>query len=411
MAGVLVFSACKDDEETVEPTLAVSSITTTDGTDLYGSTSATTVGTDQNIIIGFSSTVNASSLTNVKLKNGENTVASSVTASGSSVTIDPTEPLFGGTIYTVQINGVSSTDGATSGNVSASFTTAGIGLGSVPQAANQRMYLQLNNNVVDVTGNATTGFTQLEYTTDRFGVENSAAYFGGSFGAPGTGDIVELSGDNFLFPSMTYSLWIKIDHADYPEGQSKRVFGIGVERGYFLELGDNGVAWMKVATSHEVDPDPANIHYATSWSDNINGGGNTDDLTLVNYTGSISNDIMTSNDWHQIVMSYNAESTMKSIYVDGTLIAQYNLSWNSDPAFEYNMKDLAFNDLNGPDPVVGLDKSLALGFTSTRANTATGWSLYENEQNTFKGGMDDFRIWNVALTQEQVGTLYTAEKP
>ncbi|NEN24598.1 hypothetical protein G3O08_13905 [Cryomorpha ignava] len=410
MAGVLVFSACKDDD-TEDPTLAVSSITTTDGTDLYGATSATTVGTDQNILIGFSGTINGSTLGNVKLKNGDNTVASSVTASGSTVTIDPTEPLFGGTVYTVQINGVQSTDGATSGNVSTSFTTAGIGLGTAPQAGNQRMYLQLNGNVVDVTGNAAAGFTQVSYTTDRFGNENSAAYFGGSFGAPGTGDIVELSGDNFLFPSMTYSLWVKIDHADYPEGQSKRVFGIGVERGYFLELGDNGVAWMKVATSHEVSPDPANISFATSWSDNINGGGNTDDLTLVNYTGSISNDIMTSNDWHQIIMSYNAETTMKSIYVDGTLIAQYNLSWNSDPTFEYNMKDMAFNDLSGIEPVVGLDKTLALGFTSSRANTATGWSIYTNEQNTYKGSMDDFRIWNVALTPEQASGLYTAEKP
>lgn len=410
MAGVLVFSACKKDS-TPDPTVGVSSIKTTDGTDLYGATSATSVGTDQNILIGFSAAVDPNTLGSVKLKNGENTVASSVTASGSTVTIDPTDALFGGTIYTVEVNGVKSTDGASAGNVSTTFTTSGIGLGTAPQAGNQRMYLQLNGNVVDVTGNATAGFTQLSYTSDRFGNPNSAAYFGGSVGAPGTGDIVELSGDNFLFPSMTYSVWIKIDHADYPEGGGKRVFGIGAERGYFLEFGDNGVAWMKVATSHEVQPDPSNIHFATSWSDNINGGGNTDDLTVVNYSGSISNDIMTSNDWHQIVMAYNAESTIKSVYVDGTLIAQYHLDWNTDPSFEYNMKDMAYNDLDGTNPVVGLDKTLTLGFTSSRANTATSWSIYANEQNTFKGSMDDFRIWDLGLTLEQVSALYDAEKP
>ncbi len=406
MAGVLVFTACKDDDEdTKDPTLSVTSITTSDGTDLYGATNATKVATNQNIIIGFSATINPSTLGNVKLKNGDNTVASSVTASGSTVTINPTDALYGGTSYKVEISGVKSTDGGTSGTVSTTFTTTGVGLGSAPEASSQRMYLQLNGNVLDITGNATAGFTQVSYTTDRFGNPGSAAYFGGSFDAPGTGDIVELSGDNFLFPSMTYSLWVKIDHADYPEGQSKRVFGIGVERGYFLEFGDNGIAWMKVATSHKVDPDPGNIGYATSWSDNINGGGNTDDVTVINYQGSISDDIMTSNVWHQIV------STMKSVYIDGNLIAKYHLSWNSDPTFEYNMKEMAFNDLSGTDPVEGLDKSLALGFTSTKANTATGWSIYNDEQNTFKGAMDDFRIWDLSLTQEQVTALYNAEKP
>ncbi len=411
IAGLVVFSSCNnDDSEDTPPGLTINSMKTSDGTDLYGATNATGVGLDQSVVIVFSAAVDATSLAAVAIMNGSTAVAASVTASGSTVTIDPTDNLFGGTIYTVKVQGVKSTAGATASTVNVNFTTSGIGLGTAPQAGNQRMYLQLNGNIVDVTGNATSEFVQVTYAADRFGNPNSAANFGGSVGAVGTGDIVELSGDNFLFPSMTYSLWVKIDHADYPLGGGKRVFGIGAERGYFLEFGDNGVAWMKVATSHEVNPDPGNINYATAWGDNINGGGNVGDATLVNYQGSISNDIMTSNNWHQIVMAYDAITATKSIYVNGTLITQYNLSWNPDPGFLFNMKNLSFNDLDGANPVVGLDKTLTLGFTSSRANTSTGWSIYMNEQNTFKGVMDDFRIWDVALTQQQVLQLFDAEK-
>jgi len=60
---------------------------------------------------------------------------------------------------------------------SITFKTEGIGLGTAPQSASQVLYLQLNSDVVDLTGNATASFKQVSYTTDRFGKANGAANF------------------------------------------------------------------------------------------------------------------------------------------------------------------------------------------------------------------------------------------
>ncbi len=403
MAGVLVFSACKDDD-TEDPTLAVSSITTTDGTDLYGATSATTVGTDQNILIGFSGTINGSTLGNVKLKNGDNTVASSVTASGSTVTIDPTEPLFGGTVYTVQINGVQSTDGATSGNVSTSFTTAGIGLGTAPQANAQTTYFQFNGNYVDVVGTASKVMSQNTWVEDRFGEANGALMLNGST-APGNGDIVEFSGD-FVHESMTLSTWFKVDAADFVN--SILMFGVAVERGYFLEVGGD-LAWLKFATSHSVSPDPANHYFGTAWTD-PNGDGQMSDAVPFDYLGSIA-ELVGVPEWAQIVMSYDAATSIKSIYINGVLAMQVDL--DVDPTSEFQLGSLAIADkADGTgDAIPGINDNLALGYFCSPNNTATGWADYTTAENTFIGAIDDFRIWNVALTQEQITALYGAEKP
>ncbi len=73
------------------------------------------------------------------------------------------------------------------------------------------------------------------------------------------------------------------------------------------------------------------------------------------------------------------------------------------------MTDLAFGVSQDGNPVSGLVENLTLGYLASTANTATGWAIYSEATNTFKGGMDDFRLWNVALTGEQVNTLFNAE--
>ena len=403
MAGVIVFTGCKDDEEDA-PALAVNSIMSTDGTDLYGATSATSVGTDQSIIIGFSAAVNPNTIGNVALKNGDNTVASTVTASGSTVTIDPTESLFGGTAYTVQINGVQSTDGGSSGNVSTTFTTAGIGLGTAPQASAQTSYFQFNGNYVDVVGTASEVSSQNTWVEDRFGEANGALMLNGAT-APGNGDMVEFSGD-FVHDNMSLSTWFKVNPADFVG--SRPMFGCAVERGYFLEVGGD-IAWLKLATSHQISPDPANHYFGTAWTD-PNGDGQTSDAVPVDYLGSIS-ELVGVPEWAHLVMSYDAATSVKSIYVNGVLAMQVDL--DVDPTSEYQLGPLAIADqADGTgDPVPGISENLALGYFCAPGNTATGWADYATAENTFIGAIDDFRIWNVALTTEQVTALYDAEKP
>lgn len=403
MAGVIGFTACNDDEEEAPSTMSVSSITTTDGTDLYGATNASNVGTDQSVTIVFSAAVDATSLGSVGIYNGSTEVPSAVTASGSTVSIDPTESLFGGTIYTVKVEGVKSTDGATVATTNVNFTTAGIGLGTAPQASEQIMYLQLNGNYADVLGNANMANASNSWTVDRFGEADGAIWLDGAAGGPGTGDMVEFSGD-FINPSMTVSTWFKVNPADFPG--SLVMFGLAVERGFFLEVGGN-IEWLKFATSHKVSPDPGSHFFGTAWTD-PNGSGNVGDAILANYSGSIT-DLVTS-EWAHIVMTYDATTSIKSIYVNGTLARQDDLAW--DPTSEWNLGDLAIADqADGTgDPIAGIDPKLTLGYFCSAANTATGWADAANATNTFKGAMDDFRIWDVALTQQQVVQLFDAEK-
>lgn len=403
MAGVVAFSACSDDDEQAA-SMSVSSITTTDGTDLYGATSASSVGADQSVIIGFSEAVNGNTLSGVALKNGDNVVPASVTATGNTVTIDPNDALFGGTIYTVQINNVQSTDGATAGNVSANFTTSGVGLGSAPQAANQTLYLQFNGGIVDITGNATSdaNVEQVSYDVDRFGNANGAAYFNGAT-APGNGDIVVMKNAQFLHPSTSISCWFKVDYADFPNGTNRSLFGSGAKMGYFYELG-NDLAWMKLPTSHMVSPDPNMNSVGTAWNDVMNGSGSIGGNTLTNYTGSIS-DLVTNSVWHQMVMTYDNATSQKAVYIDGFAVATFDVNNNTDPGAEWNMTNMTYNI----DP--NLNTDLAIGFNSAPGNATDDWAIYSTAQNTFKGAMDDFRIWNVGLTAEQVTALYNAEKP
>ncbi len=407
LAGAVAFSACNNDDDEGTSTMTVNSITTTDGTNLYGATAAGDVALDQNILIGFSAPVNSATLGNVGLWTGGSEVNTTVTSSGSTVTITPTDDLFGGSLYTVRVEGVQSTGGATASTVEANFTTTGIGLGTAPASTNQTLYLQFNGSITDVTGNATVVSQNISYATDRFGNADGAAYFNGAPTGPGSGEIVELAGDHFLHPSTTISFWFEVNHNDYPMGQNRFVYGTGVERGYFLEFGNN-LDWIKPATSHVVSPDPAGHQFATAWGD-VNGSGAVGGNILVNYEGQVSN-VITSNTWHHFVMSFDASTSMKSIYINGNLITQFDLNNNEEPGAEYNMTAMAYNTNAGGSPVAGLVKNLVLGFAASPGNTATGWADYSNATNTYKGAMDDFRIWNVGLTSAQVVTLYDAEK-
>lgn len=403
VAAAIGFTACSDDDDEAPSAMSISSITTTDGTDLFGATTATSVATDQSIKIVFNSTVNPGSLGSVELLNGGNEVPSLITASGNTVTIEPEEDLFGGTGYTIKVEGVQSSTGATVNATSVNFTTSGIGLGTAPQADSQTMYLQLNGNYVDVVGNASMTSATNSWTEDRFGNPDGALWLGGAASGPGSGDRVEFSG-SFIYPSMTISTWFKVDPADFPE--SLMMFGLAVERGYFLEVG-GGINWLKYPTSHKVSPDPANHNFGTNWVD-PNGSGNVGDAILANYSGSIA-DLVTS-DWAHIVMTYDATTSIKTIFVNGTVAIRIDLNW--DPTSEWQLTDMAIADQAGGsgDPISGLDLKLSLGFAGSEANTATGWADVATAENTFKGAIDDFRIWNVSLTSQQAVQLYNAEK-
>ncbi len=153
--------------------------------------------------------------------------------------------------------------------------------------------------------------------------------------------------------------------------------------------------------------DDCNHYFGTAWTD-PNGDGQTNEQVLYDYNGSIQN--LVKDNWHQLVMTFDAASSVKTIYVDGVKVMQVDLDVN---ATEWGLKDLKIADkADGTgEAIAGIDPKLTLGFMCSRNNTATGWSNYAEATNTFKGALDDFRIFNKALTESEVATFYNAEKP
>lgn len=403
IAAGLTFTSCKKDD----PAALILSSLKSGSTDLNGATAATDVSTTQNIVAVFSTNVATASVnsTNIKLSNGGTDVPTTLTVSGAIVTIDPTDDLVTGGLFTLSISGVKSDEGQALGALTVTFTTEGIGLETPPQKDAQVLYLQFDNSIQDLTGNATVNFEQVGFTEDRFSKANAAANFAGQATA-GTGDIVELAGPNLVNPSTTINVWFKIDPATFGPG-SRQMFGICAEFGFFMEVAGD-LAWLKLPTSHKVDPSAIPPHnFGIAWTDYINGGSPVGGQLLYNFSGSIAS-LINDNGWHMLTLTYDVTSSLKTFYIDGVKIMQADIDLNTT---EWILKDLAVattDDLGAAIP--GLDQKLALGFSSSRANTATGWSNYLTQSNTFKGALDDMRIWNKALTEGEVATLFTEEK-
>lgn len=414
LLSALVFTGCDDEDNA--PALSVTAISAT-GTgletgeevtkDLNGATSATDVPPDAVFKITFSGEVDPATATasTITLTSDDGAATTTVTTDGSVVTVTPTEDLIQGTDYTLTItSGVAGNDGGAFSSINRTFRTAGRSEVVPPQSEVQVGYWKFDGTAEAAVGELNTVFEQITYTTDRFGFQNGAAKFSGAT-APGNGDIVEIESDpSLITDSRTISVWFKVDGEDYAAGAgSKFMMGMAVERGFFFELGDSEVAWMKLATNHTVDPDPNNHNYAVNWSD-PNGDGSEGGQVLFDYEGSIS-DLVADGDWHQLILTFDAATSLKTIYLDGAKLMELDIDSDTE---EYYLKGMSINDSNVEEVI---DTNLTFGFSGSRANGATDWAKYETAQNTYKGLMDDVRIFSSALTAQEVQTLYNAERP
>lgn len=401
MAGLVVMNSCSSDDTAPTP-LSIASLMANDK-DINGATSVTDVPTNGVIIATFNTdidaaTASAGNVTLVRTFDGS-AVDKDINVAGKVVTITPKAPFFEGDQYKVGFTtGLKSTEGQPIVAFDRTFGTVGIGIGTAPKASNQYLYVQFSGEVVDLTGNAEESFSQVSWGSDRFGNANSAAKFNGQT-APGNGDIVELSSDKFVTPSMTLSVWFYIDQNDYKKpapdkGANKPLLGLAGNNAYMIEIGDGDVNsnWIKLTTNHKVDPDPADHKVATQWGD----FGATDDGVQMN--------TLLVTGWHHLVMTFDAASYTKTDYLDGAKIKQYVLLDTSEAA-EWNLKDMLLNTGDG------ITNKLALGYFASRDNTNPDWAKYPTAASTFKGMMDDLRLFDVALTGSEVSSLYNAEKP
>lgn len=108
------------------------------------------------------------------------------------------------------------------------------------------------------------------------------------------------------------------------------------------------------------------------------------------------------NDWKHIVWSYNEETSKYNIYINGNKI--------SLPA---DMTNRLTNDVNsGGLPLGALASSNTQGFIigGYQQHIGSPWNAPDSWMLPYTGLMDEFRIYNAALTDDEVHSLYLLEK-
>ena len=443
----LVYLGCSGDDnggggETPAPATFTLVSLTADGIDLAGVSAATDVPEGANIVAVFSSDVDAATATaaNLGVSNTDTSASAdyAVSASGATVTLTPNGGWDAGTQFNIELSsGLAGSNGTKFAGNSLSFRTSGI---FVPQNANQVLYLSFDGeSTADEAGSNTVSTVQtLNFTEDRRGTANAAAFF------DGTGNLVEVAANaELISPSTTISYWFKTDVVDYngQDGsgspQTRFLMGLGVEKGYLLEIGrrsnDPGADgynefFLKYATNHvNIGENGTAVPKATAWTElnsqitvNFDAAAQSgwsyaldqlqEDPPNRSYLGS---EVMGK--WTHLVMTVDAAAQTKTLYINGVKWASFQ--WISSGA-DWLFTDLSLKtENNDGSPIEGLEGSLALGFAGSSTNTATGWADHATTltnpaegQKFFKGGIDQFRIFNVALTDAEVQTLYDNEQ-
>jgi Bacterial Ig-like domain len=425
LLALVTFVSCEDDDPSALKIVSVTSTGTNlttgneETVDLNGATAATSVPPDGVVTVTFNKEVSASSIsaTSITLNNGTANVALEFDVTGAVLVITATGNLQQGTLHTLTItSAVSAADGGKVSTASRAFTTAGTAPAVVPQADKLVVYLPFNGSVVDAKGHTVLN-SNVGFATDRFGNVESSADFNGTTNYAGIQYAADMSNAN-----TTVSYWLKLPaSAAYAShigttsaGNIKQyvTFCIGGNNGTYhewnrftcCELGFD-IDVLKYFTNH-VNTGTASALAGSSIEMKNEGNPGGDRVIEVNNTNWIEDG---TGVWMHIATSWNATTRTKSFYINGVPSTVYTLTPSAEFALGAATIDAAGIDLDASN-----SKNLYIGsgvpFWATK--TATGITPFRSEiPFAYKGQMDDFRMYSVALTNAEVLALYNAEKP
>ena len=394
--------------------------------DLFGAFPTADVPLDVEITATFSAPLDNNTVTGaaIQLTAGADQVATTLAVNGAVVTITPDEALDRGTDYTLTVTtGVLTTDGASlSATTNLFFRTAGRGEVTPPREANQQIYVSLDNSTDDRTGNyALANEGAVTYGEDRFGQLNSAAFFDGD------ATIIEYEeGVNLISPEFSLSVWLRVDTVDHfnAEGNLASMFAIGMGNfnGWQMELRGGNARFDQLVVAQRftsTDPNaPTPAEDFTVW----NLDGQLEDFEInrgADFEANVSGGLqgLLVDKWAHLVYVYNQSENSRFFYINGELVRRTNFN-NSTVERIQNITGMVFGpneSQDEPSDPEFISRRLALGFvhgSDSKMWVGTPFGDYSiPTSNHYKGGMDDFRIWDAALTQAEVQQLYNDERP
>lgn len=241
--------------------------------------------------------------------------------------------------------------------------------------------LSFENNLIDTKGGVTGGVSNgsISYDIGRKG----NAYKGSNSGfASYTG----VSDGVKNLKSITQSMWFKTTQHT---GGAQSIFMLPKTTDFWgnifvlLEGGTDGKMQIKFHIQKDVTP-------AIAWSGQWIDFGGTNKLE--NMYGQ----------WKHLVWSYNENTSTFSIYVDGTKLnisEGFSKRWTNDPTA-------------GGVPLGALSNSNVSKFIigGYQQHLGSPWSAPDGWMLNYTGLLDEFRIYNTALSDTDVKSLYLLEK-
>ncbi|MBA7516514.1 hypothetical protein ES705_08562 [subsurface metagenome] len=224
------------------------------------------------------------------------------------------------------------------------------------------VYYKFNGDVTDKNGHTTTE-DGVVYTTDRFG--NAESAYKGSADAYAKVSQV----DDFFLGSITMSMWL-------------RAQPLGGGTNFIVSFLDPDIDW--------------NAGYGL-WQEGSSRGDTLRYKAFTKHAGELfvwtdtewgdaREVLFPSSKWFHLVYTYDAGSSERSMYLNGNMVMQ------DTALFEDNLLGAIVVPATATDFYIGKNP-----------NTAHEWL------GNYEGDLDDLRIYDIALTEDQVGWLYEGE--
>jgi hypothetical protein len=406
VAVTVTMNSCSEDEG--PKALTLSTLVAGD-VDMNGATAPNNVATEPTIVASFSTNIDAATATsdNIMLKRDydDATIATTITVSGASVTIVPTEMLASGALHELTFStGLKSTDDQMlTAAVVRTFSTDG---SFAP--AGVMAHWTFEDNANDQVGSMVPiadGIVAITYAASRKTAAGKAAEFNGST------SIIEYANGDALMNTDDFSLsfWVKAQEA----GHGHFIIGLGAFFGFQFEMNGN-FKEFKMPVQFDLGDGTSDTGGDLAY----NGDGKTKDnggyvgTTFCKENASI--DAVLKDQWAHFAYVYNNTTRERTLYLNGEPVKtqDHDLFVNASGLSEKVASSVGLK-YAGIEPDV--KNELAFGFIQSRAGImwdAEPWGGYDLPgANHFKGLLDDVRIFHKPLTAAEIQLMYNSEKP